>query len=245
MATVIILFTYLPAALVVFKPGYTKQSKKQREKGGSDVAEMVTRFWNRIGDVVIRNYTIFAVTGVAVIAFGFWGVYSKIETQVHLLKMFDPSAKVLADYRWLEENLGELVPAEIVVSIERADQQEVYLETLQERQRLALEAERLKKEEAGELKAADEAPAIVSTEQPGGDNKVGEDTDEPPPFIMSPSQKRKYALRLSMLERVELSSRVRELLQLYFGDNGLGIVGSGMSTDVLSLIHISEPTRPY
>ena len=233
MATVIILFTYLPAALVVFKPGYTKQSKKQRETGGSDIAEMVTRFWNRIGDVVIRNYTIFAAAGVLVIGIGFWGVYSKIETQVHLLKMFDPSAKVLADYRWLEKNLGELVPAEVVVSIDRSDQQEVYLETLQERQRLALDAERLKKEESGEFnEAADEVPAIASSDASDGDNQAAQDTEEPPPFIMTPRQKRQYALRLSMLERVELSSRVRELLQLYFGDNGLGIVGSGMSTDV-------------
>jgi len=172
MATVIILFTYLPAALVVFKPGYTKQSKKQRETGGSD-------------------------------------------------------------YRWLEKNLGELVPAEVVVSIDRSDQQEVYLETLQERQRLALDAERLKKEESGEFnEAADEVPAIASSDASDGDNQAAQDTEEPPPFIMTPRQKRQYALRLSMLERVELSSRVRELLQLYFGDNGLGIVGSGMSTDV-------------
>jgi len=233
MATVIILFSYLPAALVVFKPGYTKQSKKQRESGGSDIAEIVTRFWNRIGDVVIRNYTFFALAGVLVIAAGAWGI-TKIQTQVHLLKMFDPSAKVLADYRWLEKNLGELVPAEIVVSIEKSDQQEVYLETLQERQRLAFEAARQKEKEAAESGfAADMTPTIASSADPSADEQADQvDSDEPPPLVMTPAEKRKYALRLSMLERIELSSRVREFLQLYFGDNGLGIVGSGMSTDV-------------
>ena len=233
MATVIILFSYLPAALVVFKPGYTKQSKKQRESGGSDIAEIVTRFWNRIGDVVIRNYTFFALAGVLVIAAGAWGI-TRIQTQVHLLKMFDPSAKVLADYRWLEKNLGELVPAEIVVSIEKSDQQEVYLETLQERQRLAFEAARQKEKEAAESGfAADMTPTIASSADPSADEQADQvDSDEPPPLVMTPAEKRKYALRLSMLERIELSSRVREFLQLYFGDNGLGIVGSGMSTDV-------------
>ena len=49
---------------------------------------------------------------------------------------------------------------------------------------------------------------------------------------MTDAQKHKYNMRLSMLERIELSNRVRSLLQLYFGPNGLGIVGSGMSTDV-------------
>ncbi len=233
MATVIILFTYLPAALVVFKPGYVKQSKKQRASGGSDLAEKVTRFWNAVGGVVIRHYTVFAVTGVMVIVIGFWGVCTKIETQVHLLKMFDQSAKVLVDYRWLEKNLGELVPAEVVVSIERADQQEVYLETLQERQRLAFEARR-QKEQASEA-AADQKPAIALGEKTGsgdGDDADLQDADELPPLIMTAGQKRQYALRLSMLERIELSNRVRELLQLYFGDGGLGIVGSGMSTDV-------------
>ena len=153
---------------------------------------------------------------------------------MHLLKMFDPSAKVLADYRWLEKNLGELVPAEIVVSIEKSDQQEVYLETLQERQRLAFEAARQKEKEAAESGfAADMTPTIASSADPSADEQADQvDSDEPPPLVMTPAEKRKYALRLSMLERIELSSRVREFLQLYFGDNGLGIVGSGMSTDV-------------
>ena len=46
-------------------------------------------------------------------------------SSIDLLKLFDHRAKILQDYRWLEANLGKLVPLEIVVRFPVATQREV------------------------------------------------------------------------------------------------------------------------
>ncbi len=47
-----------------------------------------------------------------------WLGATRIRTDVQLLKMFDADAKIIRDYRWLEENMGKLVPMEIVVKVD-------------------------------------------------------------------------------------------------------------------------------
>jgi predicted RND superfamily exporter protein len=42
----------------------------------------------------------------------------KTKTSIDLLELFDSQAKILQDYRWLEEKLGMLVPLEIVVEFD-------------------------------------------------------------------------------------------------------------------------------
>lgn len=56
------------------------------------------------------------------------------KSSIDLLKLFDDCAKILQDYRWLEANLGKLVPLEIVVRFprgtlregEQADKEKAY-----------------------------------------------------------------------------------------------------------------------
>ena len=96
VATLIILFTFLPAALTVFRPGYHRLSpKKERESGAHNtgISAKVTHFWQRVGEVVMGRYSLFATIGILAIVIGAYGIATKIETQVHLLKMFDPGAK--------------------------------------------------------------------------------------------------------------------------------------------------------
>ena len=39
----------------------------------------------------------------------------RIRTSIDLMEMFDSKARILQDYRWLEQNVGRLVPMEIVI----------------------------------------------------------------------------------------------------------------------------------
>ncbi len=48
-----------------------------------------------------------------------WGV-TRLRTTVDLHDMFPSTARVLRDYAWLEENIGPLVPVEVVVTIPQA-----------------------------------------------------------------------------------------------------------------------------
>ena len=209
MATVVLLFTFLPAALTLFKPGYEKVDPKDKENE-SGVMAAVGRFWDRVGDWVIGNYRPVLAAGLIVLVIGAYGI-TKVQTQVHLLKLFDPSAKILQDYHWFEDNLGELVPAEIVVAVDASAQQEVYLEN--------------QKAEAAE--AHQRAIAAAETEEERKALLESEPED-------NTDTRREYSLRLSMLERIELSGRVRHYLEKFFGPTGTGDIGSGMSTDVFT-----------
>lgn len=255
VATLIILFTFLPSALTVFKPGYRRMSKREKEleSNSAGISAKVTRFWQRVGEVVMGHYTFFAVLGILAIAVGAYGIGTKIQTQVHLLKMFDPGAKILVDYRWLEENLGELVPAEIVISVEPSAQQEVFKETIEHEAKLKREA-LAERENSGSLidhdTELDRGQRNDNTPPTDGlgiaDRGDTEPTSRPspPPVVFDPQQRKEYARRLSMLERVELSDHVRTQLERYFGRDGLGIVGSGLSTDVFVPLNEFSSTDP-
>ena len=52
MATVLLLFTYLPSALTIWKPGYEKRNRDELDNQ-SGLSAAVGRVWARIGDWVI------------------------------------------------------------------------------------------------------------------------------------------------------------------------------------------------
>ena len=208
MATVILLFTYHPAALTLFKPGFEKLDPEEKENDQSAMAK-IGRFWDGVGDGVIKHWAPVMAAGLIIMCIGCYGI-SKVQTQVHLLKLFDPNAKILQDYRWMEDNLGELVPAEIVINVDASAQRELYEED----------------KTAEAVEAHQQALAAAETEE---ERKVLLENEPVADF-----DSRTYAMRLSMLERVELSNRVRRHLEFYFGPEGTGDVGSGMSTDVFT-----------
>ena len=202
MATVVLLFTYLPSALTVWKPGYKKRDKEELGKE-SNLTAAVARIWERIGNWVVDHHAVVTVTSLILLIFFAVGA-TKIQTSVHLLKLFDKDAKILHDYAWMEENLGELVPAEIPIGVDLSAQKEPYLAKLK----------------------AEQLAAVAKDE----DGEPVEDLT----LVFSDEQRMAYDLKYSMLERMELSERVREQLEFYFGPDGMGIVGSGMSMDVFA-----------
>ena len=212
MATVALLFTYLPSALSIWSPGYTKRNKNELATE-SGLSAVVGRIWSSIGDWVIRRHWFVTTACVGMLIFFAIGL-TQVQTTVQLLKLFDKDAKILHDYRWLEENMGELVPADIAPYF-NLDQQ---LEPFQDK-----------------LLAAEIA-------------KLPEGADQKEVQIQWTDQLRMEAdLKYSMLERVELSRRIRQKLEHYFGPDGMGIVGSGMSMDVfIPIYRIESPERsPY
>jgi len=115
MATVILLFTYLPAALELWPGSYKKRKGASSE---SLVTRWIEIFWSRFGVWIVANHwkVIIAMLSV-MIAIGIG--LTKIQTSVQLLKLFDGDAKIIRDYEWLETHLGRLVPMELVVRVDR------------------------------------------------------------------------------------------------------------------------------
>ena len=111
MATLSLLFCYLPAALTIW-PFVTK--KHDDEEGG--LAKAIENMWLAVGRWIIGNHWLVSA-GCVALMIGVGLGLGKIKTEVQLLKLFDANSKIIADYHWLEGNLGKLVPMELIVSI--------------------------------------------------------------------------------------------------------------------------------
>ncbi len=113
MATVILLFTYLPSALQMWPP------KMANSRTGGDWQKYVVAGWDRVARFVIRrNGLVSTVCLLAMLGFGYG--LTKINTSIQLLELFDSNAKIIQDYHWLEGNLGKLVPMEVVVRVDES-----------------------------------------------------------------------------------------------------------------------------
>ena len=217
MATVVLLFAFLPSALYVWPPKYGKKTEKELGEE-SGITGAVSRFWSAIGKWVVGNHWLVTVTSVVVLIYFAVGV-TRIETSVQLLKLFDSDAKILHDYRWIEEHLGQLVPAEIAAQIELDAQQEPAQQAYMD-------------EFYNGIK--DKYPEDMTREELEAEQIVEYDNK----YLME------NELRYSMLERVELSRRIRQKLERYFGPDGMDIVGSGTSMDVFTPLYQFEEQLP-
>lgn len=113
LATVVLLFTVLPVFLHRF-PVSDDLVKRQSgsRKGDSHLPDWAKRLFG----FVVRRPALtcvfwFVVMGTLSVGF------TKIQTSVSLLKLLDPNTDLIHDYAWLENNLGNLVPMEVVLTV--------------------------------------------------------------------------------------------------------------------------------
>jgi len=117
LATLFLLFTYLPAALQMWPPNAVKKKGESKPIEPSAFGEWIRGIGDRIGDFIIANNVKVALGCLAMFLFFAFGL-QYLKTSVQLLKMFDDDARIIQDYAWLEDNLGKLVPMELVVRVE-------------------------------------------------------------------------------------------------------------------------------
>ena len=121
----VVLFLLLPATLHLL--GYAKRwvlpegaqnttANHATNAAGESFSE---RFWGAFSGFIVRNHVQVLVTSLlfcGAIGFGL----ARIRTSIDLLELFDSRARILQDYRWLEQNLGKLVPMEIVLEFDQS-----------------------------------------------------------------------------------------------------------------------------
>lgn len=121
VGTLGLLFTLLPAALHRFPP----RGKRELDADEADLPtpeephepNLLSAMGRQFGSFIIyRNGLVLAGAAVVFLFFGYG--LTKIETSVQLLKLFDQDADIIHDYRWLETNLGNLVPMEVVLRVD-------------------------------------------------------------------------------------------------------------------------------
>ncbi|MDZ4820621.1 MAG: MMPL family transporter [Planctomycetota bacterium] len=122
-----LLIFLIPAALELWKP----KLKAEEPSGVGPAADNAPHahdpglsheggFWWNAGQWVLQhNLALSAVCLLVMGAIGYGMVYS--ETSVQLLKLLSPRERLLADYAFLEKELGPLVPMEIVLHLPKTD----------------------------------------------------------------------------------------------------------------------------
>lgn len=117
LATVVVMFLYMPSALQLWPPGYHKRRAGEVSAFDQWLHNTIQRFWTNWANFLEhKHYLVAPAMGLLLICVGF-GV-TRLKTNVHLLKMFDADAKIIGDYSWLEQNIGKLVPMELVVRVD-------------------------------------------------------------------------------------------------------------------------------
>jgi predicted RND superfamily exporter protein len=175
MATLLLLFFYLPALLHYF-PSRAYAEKHAGKHHQDEKDSLIHRWWQMVGRFVVRHNIMVSGACVAVMVFFGFGV-NYMETSVKLMKFFSPSAEIIGHYGWLEEQLGPLVPMEVVVKF---DNQANHL-SMVERMRIAEDVERAVEQldsVGGALSAATFAPNIDPDKRKsilGGINRAARD----------------------------------------------------------------------
>ena len=178
MATLLLLFLYLPACLHYFPSRDQVKAPAKHAEDQPNPSALFTRFWHAVGKFITR-YNLPVTAGclliMGLLILGLCGSerlgLPGIQTSVKLMKLFSPDAQIIHDYAWLEEQLGPLVPMEIVI---RVDNQKCKLSMI-ERMRLAQQVERAVQrlgDVGGTLSAATFAPNITRDTRKGGLERI-------------------------------------------------------------------------
>ncbi len=112
LATVGVLFTVLPVFLHRFP---VSKAVIDRTRKGHE-SHNLPGWAEGLFGWIIRNNALACVLWAFIMVGVGYGI-TKIGTSVQLLKLLDEDADLIHDYAWLEENLGNLVPMEVVLTV--------------------------------------------------------------------------------------------------------------------------------
>ncbi len=118
LATVVV-FALLPALIEQF---VSMSAVRRRD----NAAPESSGYWDRLREWVAHRNKLILFASIIVLVASTWGV-TQIRTGARVHDLFSPNAKILQDYEWLENQIGPLVPLEVVVVIPKQTQQPVTL----------------------------------------------------------------------------------------------------------------------
>jgi predicted RND superfamily exporter protein len=117
LASALILVTVLPAALQLWPlPSHQAHQETTKESKWGD--PLRTRRWRLVARGIIRHHNLVAV-GCILLMFGAGYGLRYAKTSVNLMRFFAEGSKIRQDYAWLENNLGPLVPMEVIIPFDK------------------------------------------------------------------------------------------------------------------------------
>ncbi len=124
-----VLFILLPAIMELW-PWHPPEARQLRRSNTNENTEIKNRkvTWRAWAVAVQRHYVLVMTVCLGVIVTLCYGL-PRVTTSIDLLKLFSEDARILQDYRWFEDNLGRLVPLEVVIRFPPSMRQEELLQS--------------------------------------------------------------------------------------------------------------------
>ncbi len=113
----------LPAILCVWPHKQTVAS--QDERTDDEIAlevEPLTPGWQFLASYATGHYGQCSLLFMACLAAGVAGL-TRVETSIQIMRLFAPSTPIISSYAWLEQNLGAMVPMEVVIRFDSSNDQ--------------------------------------------------------------------------------------------------------------------------
>ncbi|MDX1961737.1 MAG: MMPL family transporter [Pirellulales bacterium] len=119
----LLLVFYIPALLELWQPDVARPTPAPLPVTATHTHLREDGFFWRAGQWILTHHGIAAATCLLVMGVvGYGMVYA--QTSVQLMRLLSPRERLLADYRWLEERLGPLVPMEVVLRLPKPTDEE-------------------------------------------------------------------------------------------------------------------------
>lgn len=256
MASLLTTFLFLPA-LLEWQPGQRGSAKHPQPNPAHCVHDHVHAAANPLVEAVsrfvTRRYKLVTVVCVAVLVLLGVGVV-KTTSSVRLLGNFSDEHRILQDYAWLEENIGPMIPVEVVVKFDGSDSSS-NLERIELVRRVSRSLNALD-EVAGSVSAATFMPAIppgTTAEGRFKRNVVGKRLDQATvefesAGLLSETQKDqawRISARIKALENIDYGyfiDRLRERAEPLLVDrHGRRIKGASVTiTGIIPLVYRAQ-----
>jgi predicted RND superfamily exporter protein len=120
------MFLYLPSALQLWPP--VMHLGVADEISPLDPRHRRRMRW--LGSRIIARPLLIWTVFVVLMGFCGSGLYH-VKTTINLMSLFSPDAEIIHSYRWLEDQLGPLVPMEVVVRLDREQTSLTFVERMQ------------------------------------------------------------------------------------------------------------------
>lgn len=127
MITLAFMFLYLPSALQIWPP-VLHHDPHANELSPLDPRHRRRMRWlgSRIIARPVLIWTVFIVLG-GICGSGLY----RVKTTINLMSLFSPDAEIIHSYRWLEAELGPLVPMEVVIRLDKENTNLNFIERIE------------------------------------------------------------------------------------------------------------------
>ena len=117
LASTVVLCLFLPAALQLW-PLPSHAAHAEAKAGSNSFDPFGSRRWRLVGRAIVRHHNLVSAGCILLMCGAGYGL-RYAQTSINLMRFFSAGSDIRQDYAWLEQNLGPLVPMEVIIPFDK------------------------------------------------------------------------------------------------------------------------------